>query len=91
MEKFYVWLMPEAREVLVEDRGSIPVFATNLSRYFQEIVNDLGGNRTFDNWEDALEYGKDIAERMHWYLDIDNEAGRWAESEINKENGIVEE
>lgn len=84
MEKFYVWLQPEAREVLVEDRGMPPLFAMNIGKYYQEIVNDLGGNRTFDNWDDALEYGKDIADKMHWYLDIDNEEGRYAKQMIEK-------
>jgi hypothetical protein len=86
MEKFYVWLMPEAREVLVEDHLQIPLFATNLCKHYQDIVNELGGNRTFDTWEKALEYGKGISEKMNWYLELDNEAGRWAATEINKEN-----
>lgn len=88
MEKFHVWLMPEAREVLVEDRGSIPVFATNLCRFYQDIVDELGGNKSFDSWDDALKYGKGIADKMSWHLDMDNEAGRWAEGESNLENGI---
>jgi hypothetical protein len=87
MEKFYVWLMPEARKVLGEDRGNLPLFAMNLSKWYQEIVNDLGGNKTFDNWDDAYNYGKEIAETMCWYFDIDNEAGRQAAFEI--ENGFI--
>jgi hypothetical protein len=87
MDKFYVWLLPAKREVYIEDRGSIPVFACNLSKSEAALVRDLGGNKSFDNWEKAREHGERIAKQMHWSVEYDNEAGRQAEFEIN--NGYL--
>jgi hypothetical protein len=55
MEKFYVWLLPEKREVYISDRFDIPVYACNLSKLQMILVKDLGGNRQFDSWEEARE------------------------------------
>jgi hypothetical protein len=84
MDKFYVWLLPAIREVYIEDRGSIPVFACNLSKSEAELVRDLGGNKSFARWDKAREHGEAIAGRMHWSVEYDNEAGRDAEYLINE-------
>ena len=76
MEKYYVWLVPEAREVLLEDSCNPPLWSLHLSIIMQSLINDLGGHRDFDSYEDALEYAKKISDNMNWYLNINTEATR---------------
>jgi hypothetical protein len=79
MDKFYVWLMPEAGKVLVEDRGVPQVLSMDLTEYYANLVKQLGGNKSFSTWEEALSYGNGIALKMGWILDMDNKAGRFME------------
>jgi hypothetical protein len=87
MEKFYVWLLPEKREVYISDRFDIPVYACNLSKLQQDLVTNLGGNKNFKSWKEATAYGEKIAKNMHWHIEYENEAGRQVEFEIN--NGLI--
>jgi hypothetical protein len=82
MKKFYVWLLPEKREVYISDRFDIPVYACNLSKLQKILIKDLGGNRQFDSWEKATEYGERVAAQMNWHVEYENEAGRQVEYAI---------
>ena len=63
-EEFHVWIIPERKEILLEDRGGgIPVGAT------EHIV--------FDIWDGALKLCHFLEKTIGYTLEIDNEAGRW--------------
>lgn len=67
-EEFHVWVIPVKYEIFVEDRGGgIPFGAT------EHIV--------FDTWEGALKLGQFLAKFCGYELELDNEAGRFAEFE----------
>ncbi len=69
-EEFHVWVIPERKEIYVEDRGcGVPVGATN--------------HVSFDSWDGAVKLGKFLAEFCKYELELDNDAGRFAEEQFN--------
>jgi hypothetical protein len=67
-DEYHVWVIPDRREIYVEDRGcGIPVGAS------EHIV--------LDNWDGALKLGRFLAKFCNYDIELDNEAGRWADAE----------
>ena len=71
-EQFYVWIIPDLQEVLIEDIGNPPVEASEY--------------KTFTDWFEALEYGNNKAKELGYHIEIDNWAGRYSE-QMFKEMG----
>jgi hypothetical protein len=88
MEKFFIWLLPEKREVYISDKDDIPVYAMNLSKLQIELVTGLGGNKSFDSWKIATAYGERIARNMHWRVMYETENGKKVKLFIN--NGVFQ-
>lgn len=70
-DEFHVWVIPVKNEIFVEDRGGgYPVGATE--------------HITFDTWEGAFKLGQFLAKFCNYTLELDNEAGRFAEDSFFK-------
>ena len=70
-DEFHVWVIPVKKEIFVEDRGGgIPVGAT------EHIV--------FDTWEGAFKLGQFLSKFCNYNLELDNDAGRFAEDSFFK-------
>jgi|SRR5690606_31521784 len=89
-EEFYVWLMPAKKKILVDDHGNPPAACCNLGKHELELVQRAGGNRTFDNWEEAVHYADLVSKKMHWDVNYNNESGRLAEALYREELGLSE-
>jgi len=70
-EQYYVWVLPESRKVLVEDRGGIPLGCSE--------------HKEFPTWEQARDYGHARAKELGYEVEYDNDAGRYydAVNELN--------
>jgi hypothetical protein len=68
-EVYWVWIIPNLQEVLIEDIGTPPV---GTSEY-----------KTFTDWFEALKYGNTKAKELGYYVEIDNWVGRMYENEEN--------
>ena len=56
-----VWIIPDKKEIDVDDHiGSVPVGVCNLNEVNKKIVQEMGGHKEFDYWEEAVAYASKL-------------------------------
>jgi hypothetical protein len=61
--KTQVWIIPEKKQIVVDDHiGGVPVGVCNLSEANKKIVQQMGGHKEFDYWEEAVSYASKLCQ-----------------------------
>ena len=79
-DEFFVWLMPIEGKILTTDIDMPPNAVCNLPSVFQEKSKQLGGNRSFSDWNTAVQYADEVAKKTGWPIEYDNAWGREVEA-----------
>ncbi len=71
MPNYYLWILPAKQKVWLTGKSDPPEEAINLNPANTKQQKKMGGNKTFNNWPNAVTYASHTALKARYYLTID--------------------
>lgn len=88
-DKYFVWIQPDKEQILFTSVVDPPTMDPDLFLIFRQLIAKLGGNKSFDTWQEGQRYAEDLRSRTGYQLEwVFPEADEVSEYDIDPFNYI---